>query len=221
MRPPMNMGGPPPGEGGPRPGRGNISGPPPEGSMGGPPPELFIEEFDMKQMERESEEMLRMNYLNSTNAFFEKTKGGFLNLITEGVTYERVQLVRTFPFSDPDIFLSVRDSSEKAKEIGIIKDFHKDFSPETVKLFEEQLTISYFAPVIKHILQVKEEGGYAYFDVQTNYGECQFAFRSNSSSVVHLSDTRLLIYDLDNNRFEIPDIRKLSANELKKLDLFI
>lgn len=190
-------------------------------NVGGLRTERYTEDFDINQMEKESEEMLRMNYLSSTNAVFMKSEGGFLNLLTDGITYERIQLVRTFPFSDPDIFLSVRDSSEKSFEIGIIKNFHQDFSKDTVKLLEEQLTIRYFAPIIEHILQIKEEGGYAYFDVQTNYGQCQFAFRSNSSSVIHLSDTRLLIYDLDNNRFEIPDIRTLSAKELKKLDLFI
>lgn len=183
--------------------------------------ELYAQEFDLKQMEQESEEMLRMNYLNQENAVFLKSSGGFLNLIHQGNTYKRVQILRTFPFSDPDSYLSIREDTEKAKEIGMIKDFHKDFSKDTVALLEEQLTIRYFSPVIQQILQVKEEGGFAYFDVQTDYGQCQFSFRSNSSSVVHLSDTRLVIYDLDNNRYEIPDTTKLTSKELKKLDLFM
>ena len=43
----------------------------------------------------------------------------------------------------------------------------------------------------------------------------------NSSSVVSLSDVRLMVTDLDGNRFEIPDYTRLSAGELKKLDLFL
>jgi len=39
--------------------------------------------------------------------------------------------------------------------------------------------------------------------------------------VVNLSDTRLMITDLDKNRFEIPDIGALTPIELKKLDLFL
>jgi hypothetical protein len=39
--------------------------------------------------------------------------------------------------------------------------------------------------------------------------------------VVHLSETRILISDVDENRFEIPDVMKLSAGERKKLDLFL
>lgn len=220
MNPPMRgPGGPPPQRGGPR--HNDI--------MGGPPPdrkkevsgELYAEECDLKQMEQESEEMLRMNYLNQENAVFQKSSGGFLNLIHEGKDYKRVQIIRTFPFSDPDSYLSIREDTEKAKEIGMIKDFHKDFSQDTVAHLEEQLTIRYFSPVIHRILQVKEENGFSYFDVQTDYGQCQFSFRSNSSSVVHLSDTRIVIYDLNNNRYEIPDTTKLTNKELKKLDLFM
>ena len=40
-------------------------------------------------------------------------------------------------------------------------------------------------------------------------------------SVVHLSEERILITDLDGNRYEIPELSKLTALELKKLDLFI
>ena len=39
--------------------------------------------------------------------------------------------------------------------------------------------------------------------------------------MVHLSETRILISDVDENRFEIPDVMKLSAAERKKLDLFL
>ena len=41
------------------------------------------------------------------------------------------------------------------------------------------------------------------------------------SAVVHLTETRLLITDLDENRFEIPDTSKLTGKELKKIGLFL
>ena len=40
-------------------------------------------------------------------------------------------------------------------------------------------------------------------------------------SVVSLSDARILITDIDGNRYEITDFYKLSAAEKKKLDIFI
>lgn len=39
--------------------------------------------------------------------------------------------------------------------------------------------------------------------------------------MVHLSDTRIIISDIDENRFEIPDVSKLTIKEQKKLDLFL
>ena len=42
-----------------------------------------------------------------------------------------------------------------------------------------------------------------------------------SNAVVRLSDCRLLITDLDENRFEIRDVFALSQKEQRKLDLFL
>ena len=103
----------------------------------------------------------------------------------------------------------------------MIKDLSTDVTPETRQMLEEQMDIRYFTPVIKKINSIKDEYGHAYFDVETDQGPCKFVIYMNSSSVVNLSDVRLLISDLDGNRFEIPDYTKLSARELKMLDLFL
>ena len=41
------------------------------------------------------------------------------------------------------------------------------------------------------------------------------------NSIIKLSDVRLIITDLDGNRFEIPDTERLSGRELKMLDLYL
>ena len=43
----------------------------------------------------------------------------------------------------------------------------------------------------------------------------------SGNAVVSLSDSRLMITDIDGNRYEIPDFYQLSVLERKKLDLFI
>lgn len=180
----------------------------------------FDDDFNLEQMEKETEEMLKMRYLDKNNAVFEATEGGFVSLKTGDEEYSRVQVVRMFPFTDPDHFISIRTSDEISKEIGIIKNI-KDLPKETAKLLENQMNLRYFTPVITKINNIKDEYGYAYFDVVTDRGACRFTINMGGSSVVHLSDTRILISDVDENRFEIPDIMKLSANERKKLDLFL
>ena len=196
-----------PGPGGPRPG-----GP---GRRGGE-----FEEFQLEQMEKETEEMLRVRYLNDENATFKRTGTGFLSLQVGEEFYARVQVVRMFPFSDKNQFISIRTAEERSKEIGIVEKMSA-VSKETREMLEEQLTLHYFTPVIQKIHKIKDEYGFAYWNVTTDHGQCNFTIRMGGNSVVHLSDTRILIMDIDENRFEIPDVNALTAKERKRLDLFL
>ena len=54
-------------------------------------------EFTLSQMEQETDEMLRIRYLNKENAVFQRTGTGFLSLTVGEETYDRVQVVRMFP----------------------------------------------------------------------------------------------------------------------------
>jgi len=182
---------------------------------------LADEEFNLEQMEKETEEMLRLRYINSSNAVFARTEGGFVSLKIEDEFYPRVQVYQAFPFTDPYCYISIRESDEKAKEIGVIKDLRKDVDEDTRQMILEQIRLRYFTPIIKKINNIKDEYGFAYFDVVTDHGACRFTIHMGGNSVVHLTDTRLLITDLDGNRFEIPYVTKLSSAELKKLDLFL
>ncbi len=179
------------------------------------------EEFNLEKMEQETADMLRLRYLNRDNTHFERTEGGFVSLRIEDEEYNRIQVVRSFPFTDPDCYISIREPDEKAKEIGVIRNLKEDLDEETVKMLEEQLKLRYFTPVIRKIHSIKDEYGFAYFDVLTDHGECRFTIHMGGGSVVNLSDTRLMITDLDGNRFEVKDIRTLTTKELKMLDLFL
>lgn len=201
----MGMGPGGPGPGGHGPGRRGPDG---------------MEDFQLSQMEKETEEMLRVRYLNDENAVFERTGTGFLSLRVGEEFYPRVTVARMFPFSDKDEFISVRTAQERSKEIGIVEKL-SGVSRETAEMLEEQLTLRYFTPVIEKIIKIKDEYGFAYWNVVTNHGACSFTIRMGGNSVIHLSDVRILILDIDENRFEIPDINRLTPAERKKLDLFL
>lgn len=189
----------------------------------GPPPggrRDPAEDIDLEALAKETEDMLRLRFIDKNNAVFTKTDGGFVALKYLGEEYDRVNFYRAFPFTDPDRYISVRESDEKAKEIGIVDDLNT-LDEKTAEMIRAQLALRYFMPIITKINDIKDRYGFSYFDVVTDKGACKFTIRNNGGAVVHLSETRLLISDLDGNRFEIPDITKLSAAELKKLDLFI
>ena len=177
-------------------------------------------EIDMKQMEKEAQEMTNVCFLTSENAQFERTEGGFIKLTFQGNTWERIQIVRLFPFTNKDEYISIRTMDAPSKEIGIIKNM-KDLNKETRALLDAQIGLRYFTPIIKQIFDIKDEYGYAYFHVMTDRGECRFTINMGGDDVARLSETRLLITDLDENRFEIPDVLKLTQKEQRKLDLFL
>ncbi len=181
---------------------------------------LELEEFDEEKMKAESADLLELRYLNKENAKFERTPGGFVKLTYKDKTYDRVGVYRTFPVTQPEEFISIREADEKAREIGVVEKL-SNLDAEQAKMLKEQLDLRYFTPEITKIFDIKTEYGYGYFHVMTTYGECRFTIHNGGSSVISLTDTRIVINDLDGNRFEVPDITKLTTNERKKLDLFI
>ena len=181
---------------------------------------LNLQEFDEEALKKESEEVLNMRFLTSENAAFRRTEGGFLALKFEEKDYERVGVYLTFPLTNPDEFISIREADEKAKEIGIIRSI-QDLGREEQELIREQVRLRYFMPIIRKVLDVKDEYGYAYWQVTTDFGSCRFTTHMGGDAVVNLGEARYQVTDIDGNRYEIPDLYSLSVMERKKLDLFI
>lgn len=181
---------------------------------------LNLKEFDEEALKKESEEVLQMRFLSSENAVFTRTEGGFLALKTGEKEYERVGVYLTFPLTNPDEFISIREADEKAKEIGIIQSIN-DLGKDEQEMIREQVRLRYFMPVIRKVMEVKDEYGYAYWHVMTDYGSCRFTTHMGGDAVVNLGGARYQITDIDGNRYEIPDLYGLTVMERKKLDLFI
>ena len=182
--------------------------------------EEIDKEFDEEELISQSADLLELRFLNKDNAVFKRTEGGFVSLDYDGKHYDRVGVYRAFPLTAPDCYISIREFDEKAREIGMIEKL-TDLKADEADMINEQLRLRYFCPVIEKIISLKDEYGYAYFEVKTNHGMCRFTTHMGSDAFVSLTQTRLIITDLDGNRYEIPDIDRLSVMERKKLDLFI
>lgn len=181
---------------------------------------LDLQEFDEEALKKESEDLLQMRFLNGQNAVFSRTGGGFVALSFGDKKYERVGVYLTFPLTDPEAFISIREADEKAREVGIIEKL-EDLPKDQQEMIREQIRLRYFMPVITKILDIKDEYGYAYWHVMTSFGACRFTTQMSGDAVISLSDVRLLVTDIDGNRYEIPDFSKMGIGEKKKLDLFI
>ena len=188
---------------------------------------LDLQEFDEEALKKESDELLKMRFLTSENARFTRTEGGFVALKVsnkdeeeQNKEYDRVGIYLTFPLTNPEEFISIREADEKAREIGMIEKLSQ-LDKDQQDMIREQIRLRSFMPVITKVLDVKDEYGYAYWHVMTNFGACRFTTQMSGDAVVTLSESRLLVTDIDSNRYEIPDFYQLSIGERKKLDLFI
>ena len=130
-------------------------------------------------------------------------------------SYSVVTLVRAFPLSDPDRYWGLLDGA--GKDIGVIVDPSQlDSGSRDVAL--EELEKRYFIPVIERVARTKEDYGSIVWTVQTDKGERTFTVRNMKDSIVELGGSRILLVDVDGNRYEIPDIRRLDP---KSYDLVL
>jgi len=161
-------------------------------------------------------EYVEIRYLRPAECRFERGRGGFLSLeLDSGEKYERVNLHRAFPLSDCDSYISVRDS--ESKEIGIIESL-REFDEATRRLITEELDRRYFAPVITSIRSIEEEFGYSYWDVMTDAGPRRFTVRRGHGSLLQIGDARVLVVDVDGNRYEIEDYTKLQSRHSRLVE---
>ena len=167
--------------------------------------------------------------LTPENAKFTRSGGGLISLdITndkgEPEHFERVVILRSFPVTNPNEFLSVREPDSKkqgrGKEIGMIRHM-SDFDEATQKLFMEELDRSYFTPELQKITSVKDKFGYLYWDVITTAGHVTFVLNNPFSNIRILEDGRILINDIDGNVFQITDPSKLDPASLKKIEIYL
>ncbi len=192
----------------------------------------MAEEIKNKQTNEEEKDIFAKRQsidLTTANAKFTRSEGGLISLELKNENgeienFERIVPIRAFPITDPDAFISIRepDTREggKGAEIGMIAKL-ADFGEETEKLILEELDRRYFTPTIEKIYNVKEKFGYLYFDVLTSSGKVSFVMNNPSSNIRVLEDKRSLIYDIDGNCFEIPEMEKMDKASFKKIEIYL
>lgn len=156
--------------------------------------------------------------LTPENVIFEETEGKMLNARVGDYVFERVQVHRSFPHSDPDHYLSIR--TRENREVGLIEDL-SIFPRQQVELLIRQMKLRYFSPNISRIIHVRDEYGYTHWVVDTDCGECRFTVRGGGGSVIQPKANKYIITDVDGNRFILPDVTKLSIKEYRMIDIYL
>ena len=164
-----------------------------------------------------------ITYLDRENVRFHRSAGGLLAMTHKKPSgdheYERVIVLRSFPISDPDSFLSVREPKAGRTEIGMIRSI-SDLDEESELLVREELSRRYFIPKIEKIHSFRRRGA-VYVDAETDHGRRLILLRDDVSGIRILEDGRVFMTDLEGNCYEIPDPKALDKSSYKKIEVFL
>jgi len=131
------------------------------------------------------------------------------------VCYGRVRIVRAFPLSDRERYVSFLDWNGKG--VGMVERLG-DLDRDSRRIAREELRRRYFTPVITRINRVRWLFGSVSFDVQTDRGPRTFDVKDGRSNIVAIGRGRYLFTDVDDNPYEIPDVRELDGASYSRIE---
>lgn len=142
--------------------------------------------------------------------------GAALRATLEGErTLLRAQLVRAFPLSAPDAWFALRDGA--GKEAGMLRGLD-GLDAESRRLAEEELARRYRTPRILRLLAAEERFESVVWEAETDRGVCRFATRNLRADLLEPSPGRLLLVDVEGNRYEIPDLAALDRRSRRWIE---
>ena len=97
----------------------------------------------------------------------------------------------------------------------------KDVTDDIRAIIQEELDRRYLTSTIASVLSVRNEFGTSYWDVETNRGRREFVVQNVAENAQWLGDHRLLLVDVDGNRFEVPDLNGLDKKSLGLVEMVL
>lgn len=163
-----------------------------------------------------------IGFLDLAKATFFQTSGGFTGLAYDGKEYKRISLRRALPLHDPGNYISVADPENK--EIGIIRSL-AELSDGQLPIVLTELDRRYYCPEVLQIKSVKDKLGYVYMEMviggKDGKAEKTCAVKDVNRNIRMLADDRLIIFDVDGNRYIVPSLNGLDKKSLKRLEPYL
>lgn len=153
----------------------------------------------------------------STLTFYQNANG-FLCLKAGETDHKRVKLSRILPFSEPYCHISVSDLENH--ELGILRDT-AELPEEQATLVRNELDQRYYCPAVTEILSIREKMGYFYFDVKIGSYAKIFAVKDLSKSIKMLDEKRIILTDVDGNRYLIEDVWSIDGKSRRRIEPYL
>ena len=150
-------------------------------------------------------------YVDRYTARIERTDMYLVRLtLKDGTVIEDLEPRRLFPFSDPNMYITLLD--DKEKEIGFVRDL-TEIDDDSRKALEECFAEYYMIPRITALLESVDKFGSLNWVVDTDRGRVAFQIRNRHSDIKQMGrSNRVIIRDANDNRYEIPDYTALDAH---------
>lgn len=130
-----------------------------------------------------------------------------------GESYEGLEPRRLFPVRMADKFITLL--SEEG-EVAVIRDL-SELSPESRAVIRESLEDYYLVPTITRIISAADKYGTLRWTVETDRGIRSFDIRNQNHDIRISKDGKVRVRDADDNRYVIPDYKKLDPHSRAKL----
>ena len=138
--------------------------------------------------------------------------------VDEDRSYLRVKLALAAPLSRPRKYVSLLNG--KGEEIVLLPDLDA-LQPDSRQVAEVELQRRYLTSRIQRLVSLKQEFGVTYWEAETDRGTRDFVVRDLQENCVWLSESHLLLIDVDGSRFEIPDRRQLDEPSQQLLEAIL
>lgn len=161
---------------------------------------------------------LSIEFLKPESCNFSFNDNGFLVMTLSNEPIGRVKLIRTYPYTLTDEYICVHNLDDK--EIGIIRDL-KQLDESSCECAKKELENRYYCPTVTSIKSVKERMGHFYFQTIVDGKEKNFTVRDITRNMRFASGDTLLIFDMDGNRYVIPEFEKTEPKSKRLLEPYL
>ena len=134
--------------------------------------------------------------------------------VRDELCYVDVRVARALPLTEPDRYLTIRDSEDH--DIGLVVEWRK-LDSDSLSLVDEALGRSHFLPKVVLVNKVTDNFGIILWDLVTDHGPKKYVVRNLRDNSVALTARRVLMTDVDGDRFEFPDIHAYGPQALEVL----
>ena len=161
---------------------------------------------------------LSIEFLNPEECSFKFNGNGFLVFTLKNESKGRVKLIRSYPYTLKEEYICVQNLENE--EIGIIRSI-KDLDESSYSACSKELESRYYCPCVTSVKSIKERMGHFYFETIIDGKDKSFTVRDLTRNLRFSSENTLLIFDVDGNRYIIPEYEKKKQKSRRLLEPYL